>query len=588
MIDLNYPQHVTIVNLALFIIVISFFLFYRYIYPRKSINLLFLLIIISILPTLALFRGGTFRSGDLTPHTVHLMSFYKNLQEGILIPRWAGDLCGSYGCPTFIVEYNLPYYLASFFHFIGFSFVDSIKIVMAAAYVISGVTMYFWAKSEFGKIAGFTAAIFYLFAPYHIINLQLRGGFGETVSFAFIPLLFLFAKKLIEEQKSKYFIMLALSVTGIILSQSNSAISALAILSAYAAILIFRTKKQLFIKTASFVVVVLYGLLMSAFYWITAWYEIRYTWWDTVTYGDFKPINEYLYSPALFGTLFQGNNGEYRLIVGYLHIIIVGIGLYLLLKNKFDNKYKAVIIYLLIAFFVLFFMMLSISDFIWKSVPVLDTFMMVWRLLVPIAFISSAIAGLVVYKWNNKYFVFIICFAAIIYTIPNWANRKMVPLSPEPFKHEFEFYSEYYDKNNPLLVKNRIIKEPIKGRIVLMPPKERLVFLKGKGGYSLLKRSQTEHIFIVNVEEYANILFNINYFPGWKVYANGKLMPINYMEPKYLGKIIAEFEPGLYEVRVSLEDTFVRKVALLVTLSSIFSLMMFASVKLLVINKFFK
>lgn len=586
MIDLNYPQHISVFNLALFLTVISLFLFYRYIYPKKGINLFFLLIVISILPTLALFRSGTFRSGDLTPHTVHLMSFYKNLQEGILIPRWAGDLCGSYGCPTFIVEYNLPYYFASFFHFIGFSFLDSIKLVMALAFIISGITMYLWAKKEFGRLAGFGAAIFYLFAPYHLINLQLRGGFGETVSFAFIPLLFLYTKNLIEKQKFKYFILLAITVAAIILSQSNSAISALTILSGYAVILIFRTKKKLFIKLTSFAIAILYGLLMSAFYWVTAWYEIRYTWWDTVTYGDFKPINEYLFSPALYGTLFQGNNGEYRLIVGYLHLVVVGIAIYLLFKNKFEYKYKSLIIYFLLAFFVLFFMMLSVSDFIWKNVPILDTFMMVWRLLVPIAFITSAIAGFVFYNWRNKYVIVIICFLAIVYTIPNWANRKMVPLSTEPFRHEFEFYSEYYDKNNPLLVENRKIKDPIKGQIVLAPPKERLLFLNGKGKHSILKRSQTEHIFIVNVEEDSNILFNINYFPGWKVYANNKLVPIKYTEQKQPGKIVIEIEPGLYEIRISFEDTFVRRAALLVSLGSIISLVIFISFKLFVKNKF--
>ena len=61
--------------------------------------------------------------------------------------------------------------------------------------------MYFWIKDQFGKTAGFVAAIFYLFAPYHLLDLHYRASVGEVLSFVFIPLVFLFARKIIVSPK---------------------------------------------------------------------------------------------------------------------------------------------------------------------------------------------------------------------------------------------------------------------------------------------------------------------------------------------------------------------------------------------------
>src|SRR5258708_14541171 len=115
---------------------------YRYIYPKKKINLFVLLFFISVLPVISIFRIGTYQAGDLTLHASFLISFYDNLSQGNIIPQWSAGFCGTYGCPNLEFEYPLPYYISSIFHFIGFGYLNSIKIFLALSFILSGVGMF--------------------------------------------------------------------------------------------------------------------------------------------------------------------------------------------------------------------------------------------------------------------------------------------------------------------------------------------------------------------------------------------------------------------------------------------------------------
>src|SRR3989304_3131587 len=132
----------------------------------KNLFAIFILLTISILPLLDLFHQGMFLSHDGQDHVARVANFYQSLSEGNLIPRWAANLNWGYGHPILMFLYPLPSYLASLFHFIGFSFVDSVKLVFGVAFVLSGLTMYLWVSEFLGKKAGFVSGVFYLFAPY--------------------------------------------------------------------------------------------------------------------------------------------------------------------------------------------------------------------------------------------------------------------------------------------------------------------------------------------------------------------------------------------------------------------------------------
>lgn len=562
---LTDPYLTTLINICIALATTAGFLIYRYIYPKKTVNLFLLLLIITIIPILSLFRDGTFRAGDLRAHTAQLIDFYYNLHEGVLFPQWAGDLCGGYGCPVYEIEYILPYYVASFFHVIGFSFLTSLKLVLASSFIASGITMYLWAKEEFGNMPGFTAAIFYLFAPYHLIDLHFRASIGEVLSFVFIPLLFLFCKRLTETKKTKYFFLEAFTVLFILLSHSSTTLITIPLTIIYGIVLWLRGKNKNILRLLLPSFSIFYGILLSTYYWLPALHDVQYTWWRFTTYGDFKPFWEYIYSPIAYGFLFQGHQGEYRLIIGYPQLLAILVAIYLLFKNKIDKKFKLFLKMLLVCFFLLFFMLLSQSNFIWQHISLLHTFITVWRLLVPISFITAAIAGITIKTIsqkmrNNTLLVILICYITVMSTILNWANRKMVPPLVNPFITTDAVYTEYFEPGNPESLIN--LKKNINdyGKIIANSPSQPLQFLSGKGKFEQLERTQVSHEYVLRVTNKAIIRENTDYFPGWEVSANNTKIPINYNEKKddSFGKITFTLNKGLYLIDVNFTDTPLR------------------------------
>lgn len=157
----------------------------KYMYPKKQINYLLLLILIAILPILSIFRPGVYESGDFRVHIYEAISFFDNLTQGNLLPRWGGELNATYGYPVFLFAYPLPNYLISLPHFFGVSFIFSLKLFLAFSFIASGIAMYFFAKQYLKEKNAFVAAIFYLFAPFHFVDLHFRVDIGEVLSFVF-------------------------------------------------------------------------------------------------------------------------------------------------------------------------------------------------------------------------------------------------------------------------------------------------------------------------------------------------------------------------------------------------------------------
>ena len=122
------PYRMIVVNLIFSTLLLLGIIAYKYVYPKRNINLFFLLILVSFLPLISVLREGSYESGDLSLHAGFAMSFYESLKEGVFIPRWSSEMIYGYGYPLFLFAYPLPYYLTAFFHFLGFSFVNSLKL----------------------------------------------------------------------------------------------------------------------------------------------------------------------------------------------------------------------------------------------------------------------------------------------------------------------------------------------------------------------------------------------------------------------------------------------------------------------------
>lgn len=558
------PQYkMVLINGILSIILLLGLIIYKYLLKRK-INLFYLLILISILPIVSIFRIGSYESGDLSLHVKRLISFYNLLINYHLIPRWTPEFNSGYGDPNFLFAYFLFYLIGSIFHLIGFSFLMSLKLLLAFSFVISGLTMFFWVRDELGEKPGFVAAIFYLFIPYHLVDIHFRVSIAENLSFVFLPLIMLAIKRFIESGKNNWLGVLSISVASLILSHQVIALIFSPMIILYSLFVLLKVKKS--IKSLIYCIIpILFGLLISAFYWLPIVFLAKFTQQAlNLSPIQFPIPSALLYSPWRFGFLFQGHSGELSYLIGYTQLFVVFLSIYLITKNKFSKNIKSLLVFFLIIFVILILMMLPIAKPIWEATPFLKYSQFSTRLLVPLSLCISIIAGIVVTRVNKNWFIVILCFITIFYTILNWGNRRTIPeITDNYLKKEFQLRPDL----TGLLELTSPIWADLNKSGIRMKPKLSIEILSGNATTETIFRTPTSHLYKISAESNVEIKENTLYFPGWIVIDNNNQIPINYKNPKFPGVITFNLSKGIHKLDVRFVDlpiiTFSKRLSIL-------------------------
>lgn len=526
-------------------------LFYRFVYPKKKIPLLMLLLVISFLPIVSMIRPGSYESGDLSTHVRNAIAFYNVLRQGEVFPIWAGDMNGTYGYPAFLFMYIVPYYAVSLIHSLGLSFLISTKLFLGLAYILSGIFMYLFLKEEVSEKSAFIGALFYLFAPYHLVDLHFRTDIGEITAFIFLPLALLAAKKFLVTFGVKWFLLEVVAITLLILSHPAISLSGIPVLIVY--IIFFylyaRKGKVLFLQLLIFFI----SLLLAGFYVIPLLYELRFTYHPPSNSLMFLHVQDLLYSPWLYGFLFQGNKGQLVFFLGYPSLIILLIAIIFLVKKKVQNKDKII---LLLSFVILagcVFMMIPLSQPLWYMIPFLKNFQFTYRLLGVTMFCIAIIAALTVQYIKNKKYLLFICLFIIFSTILNWGNRRNVPfITDQVLEQQVPYTNSNGGAIYQAITKWSDPKHPFASHI----PAKHAVISQGKGTITEVNRNNITHTYVTKSTTQLQIRENTLFFPGWNVYIDGKqehIYPVTNSVPR--GIISFNVPKGKHTIVVIFQDT---------------------------------
>lgn len=522
-----------------------------------------LLVIVSLVPLLDFFHPGLPLTHDGQDHVARIANFYANLQQGNITPHWAGNLNWGYGHPILMFLYPLPSYLASLFHAFGFSFIDSTKIVFGIAYILSGLSMYLWLKVFLSKPASAIGGALYLFAPYRFVELYVRGDIGEHVAFIFPPLVLYFLLKL--SRKNSFVSLLggSLSFAGLILAHNAMSLMFLPIILIYAAYLFYLVKfnRKFIISVFS---LILLGFGFSAFFWIPAFFEGKYTLRNIVTSGvaftRFVPFVKYIYSPWSYG-----QTGEFSVQVGIIHWIAVLSGIPLLgYYYKKKNINFLLLIGLLIIFIISFFIMLPQSMFLWEKVTLLQNFQFPWRFIAVTVFTTSVMGALAFsFIQEKKQFSIAITLAILILLI----NKDYSHANGYLYKPE-NFFTGIYNGTTDTGESSPVWSV----RFMEQRPKAHIVLIGGSAKIKEQQRTITKHIYSVNVDNKAQLQENTLYFPGWEIFVDNKLVPIEYQDPNNRGLMTFYIEKGLHNVVVTFGETRLRLISDYLSIFSLFAL----------------
>jgi len=552
------------------------------------------LVLIAITPLLAFFHQGLPQGHDAQDHVVRIANFYKALSEGVLVPRWAGNLNWGYGHPVLMFLYPFSSYCASFFHFLGFSFVDATKAVFVFAYIASILSMYLWVSAAWGKRAGVIGALLYGFAPYRFVDMYVRMAIGEHMAFVFPPLICYFLYKLAinthrsltknqqstrnqELRTRNYFYSLGLSLSFalLILSHNALALMFLPIIGFYSIYLFFIEAK----KSLYFMLYTLYSLFLgfglSAFFWVPAFFEGKFTLRNIVTAGEaverFVPWTWFFYSPWNYG-----GGDIITKSLGFFQWIGVIASLIVVWKTK-EKKVKILLSAFLFLLIISLFMMTSWSKPVWAAIIMLQNFQFPWRFLSLTTFIAAAIGGISIsyvintanklatpacrQAWRNSHLsniLFIVfCLLSIFATVHMWR--------PKDYQREDEsFYTRIYPGTTDTGESSPIWTT----RFMEQSPKAVVEVISGEAMVKQVSRTTTVHEYQVSAKTRAELLENTIYFPGWEVLVDGKKTDIEFQSGIHRGIMTFWVEKGERRVTVVFRDTKLRKISNVITVIS--------------------
>ncbi|HEX8931957.1 MAG TPA: 6-pyruvoyl-tetrahydropterin synthase-related protein, partial [Patescibacteria group bacterium] len=346
------------------------------------------------------FMSGFFPMHDDT-QVARVFEMQKSLKDGMFPVRWTADLGYNYGYPIFNFYAPFAYYVGGFLGLTGLDSLSATKIMMAIGIVLSGLTMYLFAKQFWGIGGGIISALLYLYAPYHALDIYVRGDVAEFWAYAFIPIIFYGLWMAFHKQNWFYVIIGSLGYTAVIISHNLSAMMITPFIMLFILVLLFFSWK---IKDSKKIyypfLILLFGIILAAFYWLPVFSEMKYTNVLSQVGGgaDYRdhfvcPVQLWS-SPWGFGGSAPGCVDGLSFKLGKIHIgifLLAVLSLFLWRKSEKEKFYLGVLISLFVLFSV--FLTFSQSQFIWDAITPMAFLQYPWRFLLLAAFFMSFVGG---------------------------------------------------------------------------------------------------------------------------------------------------------------------------------------------------
>lgn len=518
-----------------------------------------LVIFVSLLPLMSIFATADFpHTQDGLVHLPRIAAYHKALLDGQLPVRWAGDLNYGYGMPLFNFIYHFPYILSSLLLFAGLTLAGAFKVALALSFVLSGVFMLAFTKAFFedGKKA-LLVTIFYQFAPFRLVEVLIRGSFGEVYTYAFLPLALFGLTRFFKKEAFRWFFLAAFATFLLIITHNSVSLLFFGLLASF--VFSFAKNRRLLLLGSAALLV---GLTLASFYWIPAVLEHKFTHGNLFmryVYRDHFPSLSSLFIPNVTNSR-AFRDGDVPMQIGLFHTVAIAAGAFIVLRRRVNAQIKRTIFFpLTLVAFSLFFMQ-PVSTVVWEHVSFLRQFQFPWRFLSLVCFatamLSVSFLSLSFLRKRRMAYAALL-FLAVFSTIVYWRP----PLGYDKTLNESSFWNfplttTYYGETDVIWSAG-----PANAY-----PKRRVDIIAGKGTIGSFTKKSNVHAFVVDAETEVSIVDRTQYFPGWRAYVDGRPALIQFQDPNSRGLIVFPVPKGIHSVSVVLEGSKVRLFADLLTL----------------------
>ncbi len=505
-------------------------------------------IAIILLVSLALLSGLVFsgnwpQSHDGLRYLCHIDQFKDAFDSGIFYPRWFPNYYGGYGYPIFI------FYQPGYFFF-SLPFTYLLPDILTASYA-SSVVMFFLGGSGVyflvrritsGRLISLFCSMMFLLTPYIYVNVYVRGDLSELLAMFITPwalyCLLVLKDRIVRNVSIVPFVfILSLVMAAMVYSHPFTSMFFYPLFC----VIMFAMGLEIERKAAARfliagVVSLIFAVIFSSPYWLTAFQMKGYVQYHNAAVGDLSAENNVVYFQQLFSRFWGFGGSEPGAVndgmsfqLGLPHFIAAFLGFLLNIKNKFYSS-----VFLLYALCIL--MMTPLASFLWKNIPMLNFVQFPWRLLSVIAVLQiicisglwklselypgrrtlqHVLAFIFVFTvlWNSNQFEFIKC---------KFDVRKAIERHREVRLEKLLVY-ESFNEFLPKTMSEKLLINPRAGGPMLEVSSAacRIEEYPDSNPHHLRYR-------ITNREQQI-IVINQLYFPGWKVIFNDKALDDAYL-----------------------------------------------------------
>ncbi len=505
---------------------------------------------------------------------VHQMS--KALREGTFPVRWMPDAAYGLGYPAFHYYAALPYYLASFFDLNGLGILWGIKVTQALAFLLAAGAAYALARQMgLSQPAALVASALYTFAPFHLVNVYVRGdALSEFFAMALFPLILWAFGRLKERPSLSRALGAGASYAALVLSHNISALLFSPFLLLYLAFLCPRPwaapqrRYALLAGGAIFL-----GLALSAWFWVPALAEQGLVQLTEQTTGYFHFANHFRGANLVQRRLIHDyaievgrdpfNMGLVQALLGLAGLGALGV----VFTRRREVKRRAWV-WVAAAALLATWLITPLSRLVWEHVPLLPLVQFPWRFLglqaLAVALLSAWVVEIAPAK-GRLAISLVLCALAGFANLAGLRVDRLTIREADITPERLMLYETYSGNIGGTVryeyLPRQMVPRPYTSAVQWNGGvKPAPLVLEGRVARStlLVQRAAREE-WAISVEEQALLAFHTTYFPGWRAVVDGHPRPVLGLEG--LGLIGLRLEPGEHRVSLRLGATPLRRAA---------------------------
>lgn len=540
---------------------------------RHSVIGFIILLILSFWSVRPLLSAGFFPMHDDT-QVARVIVMGKALREGQFPVRWVSDLGYGYGYPIFNFYGPLPYYVGGALYAFGTDPLVATKTMFVIGIVLSALTMYVLLNSILDPGSALVGSMLYLYAPYHAVQVYVRGAVGEFWAFGFFPLFLYGIVGALGGKQQKYATFVGgLGLAGIILSHTILGFVTTVFFAGVAGMYGFlqlvrkRTVKKQFIRMMCMFGV---GLGASAFFWLPAYLEMGYTnvaeqIGSSANFRDhFVCLGQLWDSAWGFGGSIPGCVDGLSFKLGKIHVmaaVAASVG-WFMRKEKFVKPKQLFVVAYTTTILSLVFM-LAVSLPLWDILPLMGYVQYPWRFLAftmaGLAIIAAIGANVIV---SSK--VRIAVATGIIF-LTLLGNTKW--FQPEYIydRKSQEFASAEYLRFRVSRISDEYLPPGIVRPAQMSQIVRETIPTSPFVTVQTIRQLTTDEAYRVSVRAPTAIRINKAFFPGWQYWVDG----MTFIPRVIAGLPVIDLSQGEHSIEMKFTNTPVRTVGNMISAATV-------------------